>query len=458
MSFLKRRQSRFARNQNSASSRRAASGPQALVFNLLLLIGPLLAAQVVIEAFAERGFGDSPTIEATAETRVAMDKAFAELVAVSGDPDSVWAQKVDEQLRQDNLVAARGFLIAGPEMMTSDQADALMAAAAEETMGSDDQKLSRAALLFLPNDVRNRYERMVRPVATSVMVTEPEEIIADLDTGQTPGASDVLDAVEIADASGGLKPTYASYQMPSAGPSFDLVGDADDLSNRSARWLRDEPTDPLVLRLRGFAQIAAEAVERAEGEAAPFSTADLALGVSVITAGQRSGRLHPSYARQINNRIDAALPEQTLRNALEGVLAKVETSSVRAANVREAYIMSARPNALRRLALELELVSRIADRTTPGAAMDLIQHAQDQDDLRRLRVITEAGGDRAAALESFMGADILDLATSGVRWTRELSTKLLLLSLIALVLIWAMGSAMHNSIFHDNRGSRPVHE
>ncbi len=453
MNGSRKRAASFSRKKRSLGAGSGASGLQAFIFNLVLLLAPVLAAHLVIEAFAERGFGDSPTREATQQTRVEIDSAFADLVAVSGDPDGVWANAVDEQLRKDNLVAARGFLLAGPQMMSRERADALEAAGAEQVNGSDDERLANAALLFLPNDVRNRYERLVRPSLVTIGTQAEDEN----PEAASPGEGDGEVEAEPISASDTQLPNVqvavARYELPRLPRSFDLVGDPEDLANRSARWMRDEPTDAMILRLRGFAQVAAEAVELAESQAAPFSSADLALGVSVITAGHRAGRLDPDYVRQIRARINAAIPEQVLRTSLEEVFSRVETTSVRAVSVREAYIDSARPNAVRRLALELELVSRIADRTSPTTAMDLIQYARDQDDLRRLRVITEAGGDRAAALSTVLGIDILGLANSGVKWTRGLSIRALLLCFMGALLIWAMFSALHTSIFHDNRRS-----
>jgi|GEM_PF-1148752 len=453
MNGSRKRVASFSRKKRRLGSGAGTSGLQAFIFNLVLLIAPVLSAHLVIKAFAERGFGDSPTQEAIDQTRVEIDTAFAELVAVSGDPDGVWANAVDEQLRKDNLVAARGFLLAGPQMMSPERADALQAAGAEQLTGSDDERLANAALLFLPNDVRNRYERLVRPSLVTV-VTDPEENAPEAASAGDEGGGVEAEPIPASDTPApDLQVAVARYEPTSASRAFDLVGDPEDLANRSARWIRNEPTNAMILRLRGFAQVAAEAVERAEDETAPFSSADLALGVSVITAGHRAGRLDPDYVRQILARTNAAMPEQILRTSLEGVFSRVETTSVRAVSVREAFIDSARPNAVRRLALELELVSRIADRTSPTAAMDLIQYARDQDDLRRLRVITEAGGDRAAALSTVLGSDILGLANSGVKWTRGLSLRALALCFMAALLVWAMFSALHTSIFHDTRRS-----
>jgi hypothetical protein len=452
MNGSRKRTARFARKKRHLGAEGRHSGLQALAFNALLLFAPFLAAHVVIEAFAARGFGDSPTAEAVQQTRVEIDAAFEDMVAVSGDPDGVWANAVDKQLRRDNLMAARGFLLAGPQMMSAERADSLRAAAAENLSGSEDQRLADAALLFLPNDVRNRYERLVRPSFVRIAPPAPGDGAEDAgDTGAERVSADETEVPKV-------RPAVARFDMQVMPRAFDLVGDAADLASRSARWLRNEPTDTMTLRLRGFAQVAAEAVERAEGETAPFSPADLALGVSVITAGHRAGRLDPDYVRHLRGRVNAALPEQILQTALEDVFARVETTTVRARSVREAFIDSARPNAVRRLALELELVSRIADRTSPTAAMDLIQHARNQDDLRRLRVITEAGGDRAAALSTELEGEILGLADSGVKWTRELSIRALLLCLMATIMVWVTLSALHNSIFHDNRRQGPVIE
>ena len=453
----------FSRRRRQVGPGRGASWPQALIFNALLLIAPILGARIVADAFAEQGFGDAPTAQAISQTRTAIDNAFADMVAVSGDPDAVWAEKVDEQVRAGRMEAARGFLIAGPEMMSRERAISLEAAAQEEPSGSEDERLARAALIFLPDAVRARYERQQRPtlrvarasdiaVESEIAVDPAEATPADGTSGAAPASDELADgSVAASKLEDGRPELELSIRRPPERNTFDLIGDSVDLANRLARWLAGEQTDVNVLRLRGFAQIAADAVTRNEGASAPFNQDDLALGVSVIAAGKRAGRLHPAFARTINSRLDGALPEAELRAAVEVALAQVATSEVRAERVREAFLSVAQTGGIRRLALELELVSGIAERASPSTAMDLIQFARGRDDLRRLRVITEAGGDRAAALAATMGEDILGLATSGARWSRNLYLQVMALAAVGMALIWSMLSALNASVFHDNR-------
>lgn len=445
------RKASFAHPGRRGEQAPRASTLQALVFNLLLLILPVMAGRVVVNAFAEQGFGDVPTAQAISQTRAEIDRAFSDMVAVAGDPDQVWADAVDDRLRAGDLPSARGFLLAAPQMMSEDRAVSLLEAAREETSGSEDERLARAATIFLPDPVRARYERLVRPVV-------PQELVraAEGETGEI--APEAAGETGLAVAGEVVPAVAAPPTLPAPAPrrsSFDLIGDAEDLANRSARWLRGEPTDTMVLRLRGFGQIASEAVAAAEGQDAPFSQEDLALGVSVIASAKRAGRLNPLFVGHLESRLGAALPEARLREVLTLAEGEVATSAVRAARVREAWLSVARPAAVRRLALELELVSRIADRIEPAAAVDLLGAVRDDQDLRRLRLVVEAGGDRTVALSSRIDGDVLDLATSGITWTRDLYLQIMGLAAMGMALLWAMLSALHNSIFRDS-APRPL--
>jgi hypothetical protein len=421
-----------------------------LVFNVLLLVLPLMAARVTVNAFAEQGFGDTPSAQAVSQTRLAIDRAFADMVALSGDPDQVWADAVDGRLQAGDLAGARGFLLAGPQMMSRERALALAEAAREEPSGSADDRLARAALIFLPDAVRLRYERAFMPAVPELIPDAPEgEAVAAEDGATVPDAAGTAEAaVPVPDAAPATEPQVQAPALP-----FSLVGDGEDLANRSARWLRGEPTDVLILRLRGFAQLANELIAGNTGEAAPFAAEHLALGVSVLTAAHRANRLREPFVRHIGLRVEGAIPEARLRATLEAQDSVEQPMVTRIETARAAYLSSMRPNGVRRLALEVERVARLAERTDPAAALELLSIVDSDEDLRRLNIVVDAGGERAVALLQVESVDLPGLATTGVSWTRDLYLQVMGLAALAMALVWSVLSALHQSVFSSGRST-----
>lgn len=416
-----------------------------LMFNLLLLALPLLAGRVTINAFAEQGFGETPSAEAVSQTRAAIDRAFSELVAVAGDPDQVWAQAVDGRLQANDLAGARGFLLAGPQMMSRERALALSEAAREEPSGSEDERLARAALIFLPDAVRQRYQQAFKPAVPEWVPEVPEAA-----EGQVPAQET---ATEAPPATGAEPEPEPELIAAPAETRLMLVGDGEDLANRSARWLRGEATDTMILRLRAVAQLGQELVSAQAGGDAPFTSDNLALGVSVLSAAHRAERLQEGYVRNLTARVEAAVPEARLRAALEAGGDPLQPLAERIAAVKQAYLAVMKPNSVRRLALEVERVARLAQRTDTAAAVELLSVATSDDDLRRLNIVVDAGGERAVALLQQPGVNLPMLATTGVKWTRDLYLQVMGLAALAMAIVWSLLSALNQSIFPSGRSA-----
>ena len=91
---------------------------QAVVFNSLLILMPVIAAQSLAMAFSGEGFSDSPTIEAIDQTRRNMDETFGAIAPRSGgDKYKFWHDIVERELTDMDVSAARGFLLAAPQML-----------------------------------------------------------------------------------------------------------------------------------------------------------------------------------------------------------------------------------------------------------------------------------------------------------------------------------------------------
>ena len=400
---------------------------QALVFNSLLIVIAILAARIIISAFAGQGFGANPTPEALAETRRSIDAAFVDMVPKTADPKEFWSDQVDRELRDRNMAAARGFLLAAPQMLDRDTARSVKAAADTELSGTEEQRLVRAALFFLPNDVRIRYERAIRPPEIDMpLLDTPDTELTEAEPAPEE-AEDVLPLDE--------PPTTAptpSVSTATLSRSFSMLGDLEDLTSTSQKWMNGDLTDSFELRMAGLATVSPESVPGINmGEAA-----------SILKAARRARRLTPQYARLLEQRLNTTLPEDDLHTRLEDALSVTAPLSVLGPRVLAAFEQSIDLEDLPPLAVEIEQVNRIAEATDPASAIALIEHVRNPGDMRRARLVAEAGGERAAALVSQIGGDTLDLAESGISWSRALILQVLGLLAAALVLLWTVFTAI----------------
>ncbi|MCA8906208.1 MAG: hypothetical protein KDA43_15560, partial [Hyphomonas sp.] len=105
----------------------------AVIFNSLLILTPVIAAQVLGAAFSGASFSESPAIEAIDQTRRNIDAAFASFAPRNpGDRYEFWYDVVDRELGERDMAAAHGFLLAAPEMLDKKDVRGLMAAADSE--------------------------------------------------------------------------------------------------------------------------------------------------------------------------------------------------------------------------------------------------------------------------------------------------------------------------------------
>ena len=405
-------------------SRHSAAWFLSLIFNGLLFLLPIIAARVVIIAFSGEGIGQSPTPEALAETRRNIESAFENLGPGGEAADAYWTNLIDRELDQKDLSAARGFLLAAPQILGRDDVNTLRAAANAEVSGTEDERLARAALRLLPNTVSDKYSAAIRP--PSVSVPEPAD-------PEEPESEDTLEPVSEPDPA----PTPAVRPVQSARqPAFSVLGDLEDLASNSRRWINGDMADSFVLRLTGLAAI--------DPETPP--SVDLAEAASILKGAHRAGRISPDYLAILNARLGDVMPEDELRPRLEEVLGDVAPMNVLAERVKAAYGETFDGARLSRLTIEIELINRIADATSPAGAITLLEHVQSIEDMRRARLITEAGGDRAIALVKLKGADALELARSGVPLTGDLILQIMMLVAISIALVLAFLAVLQRSI------------
>jgi hypothetical protein len=119
---------------------------------------------------------------------------------------------------------------------------------------------------------------------------------------------------------------------------------------------------------------------------------------------------------------------------------------VRTERVKAAFVDSIDARGLQRLESDLEQIDRIGTLTSPAAAVTLIEQVRDASDLRRVRLIAEAGGDRAVALVKQSGAGALRIADTGIRWTLEMVLQVMGMTAAALALFFVTWSTFRRNV------------
>ena len=174
---------------------RPSTWRQSLLFNSLILLIPIFAARIVIAAYTSDIATDPLSLEARTETRQQIESEFRKLAAPLGEERRLWAARIDQTLQERDFSSARGYLLAAPLMLNKQDSAAVLAAADAESSGSRDQRLARAALLFLPEELRASYQRSIAPPPMPEDAElETEEAVeagtepADVDTTETERA------------------------------------------------------------------------------------------------------------------------------------------------------------------------------------------------------------------------------------------------------------------------------
>lgn len=408
---------------------RPSTWRQSLLFNSLILLIPIFAARIVIAAYTSDIATDPLSLEARTETRQQIESEFRKLAAPLGDERRLWAARIDQTLQERDFSAARGYLLAAPLMLNKQDSAAVLAAAAAESSGSRDQRLARAALLFLPEELRASYQRSIAPPP----MPEGAELAPEEDTEAETVAADA-DSAE-AESGDQNSAQLAPLNEPFAGQrSFFLLGDPADLTRRSQRWLGGEQVDSLQLRLRALGLLTQDDPDpKAQ---AMFEAA------SIMRAAHRAGRLNERFASYLKSRVEDALPEEILRTELNTAFESVMTTQARTVEVLSAYRRALQPEAQERLVRDMVIIARIAELTSSSGAITLVEQATTPEDMRRALLLSESGGHRSVALAREMGPEVLSLAQIGVKWSRMLVFQVMGLMALGMALIWTTLSAL----------------
>ncbi len=411
---------------------RPSTWRQSLLFNSLILLLPIFAARIIIAAYTSDIATDPLSLEARTETRQEIEAEFQDLVIPNGRERQAWAARIEQTLDERAFSAARGYLLAAPLMLNKQDSAAVLAAADAESSGSRDQRLARAALLFLPEELRASYQRSTAPPPpVELAEAEEEDTVEASDDALTGAEVETPDTPRATGDTVQLRPIEEPFAAPQ---SFFMLGDPEDLTRRSQQWLSGEPVDGLQLRLRALGLLNQD--NPSPEAQAVFESA------SILRAAHRAGRLNDRFVGYLSSRVEDAIPEETLRAELTKAFEPVMTTEARTVEVIAAFKTTLQPEAKDRLARDMMIIARIAELTSSTGAITLVEQATTPEDMRRALLLSESGGHRSVALAREMGPEVLGLAQIGVKWSRNLVFQVMGLMALGMALIWTTLSAL----------------
>ena len=274
------------------STEKTSGWMQAVVFNSMLILLPVIGAQVLGAAFSGSAFSDSPGIEAIDQTRKNMDEAFASFAPRNpSDRYEFWYDVVDRELSQRDVAAAHGFLLAAPQMLDRKDVKELMVAADAERLDRADDRLTAAALRKLPTAISLKYEE-----------AQVSERVVDVQSGlDRPAGARDRRRRRRRRPPGPSPEVEVSSERAATESRFRLLGTFRDLAENSERWVRGDRIDEVALKITAIGLLEAET---ADG----LSDANIR-AASILKSALRSRRLTEDFQDYLSARVNAALPD-----------------------------------------------------------------------------------------------------------------------------------------------------
>lgn len=389
----------------------------ALMFNGALCASPFMAAHLVSSAYGDRPTAFEPTPEALAATRQAMEERFQQIAAgKEAEPTEVWASLVGESLQKQEkeLPLVRGLLLGAPAMLNEPEGQALRARIEKVAKGPNDEAVLLAAVSYLPGDLQEVYLNINQP------------------GGPRFNASATPEAVATA-AAAAAAPAPAAAAEPAVERRVEInrVGSLKGLTDTAVEWANDDTIELHAFLLSGIALIMADAEARE--------------GASVAMPALRARTQAPvPFKAYLTRRIEEVVSVEAMHRLLAAEL-HYETGYTPDATavVESAFRATVDTEKLKVLLDEFKILREIALDTSFEAAIAIVGRVENAVDLRAARLVAEAGGERAIALEHFDGENLLETARTVIPWTNALRLQaaglaacLALLAFVALTTFW----------------------
>lgn len=394
----------------------------AVIFNSLLILLPVIGVRAIANAASQ----DPSSPENVAETLQRAQVRLLEQLSLTGPRDEserldFWQDRISSELDARNMAAVRSYLLAAPQLLGREIGEQVRLRAEAETLGTMDERIIRAALQKLPEDMAAEIEATER-------FMPPGQAQDQVAAGQSTDL--VTD-----DQAGEFEPVVLRPNvLLEDDRRFQLLGSFSDLAIMSGNWMQGERSDELILKLTALALI--------HGEPEGSLPDAAALSVSILKSARRSQRLTGSFSEYLDAQVDAALPDDILLPELQRALSGMATTEARAERVRQAFVASLNEAALARLGDDLEQIRRLAARTSPAGALTILSVVENGTDLRSARLLSEAGGERIIVLIREQGTQALALADPGISWNRNTVLEMMSLTAAAMLLFWTMLSTV----------------
>lgn len=423
---------------------RKAGWMLAVMFNSLLILLPVIGARTVANAYDEDLTSREGAAEALQHTS---ERLLLELASIGPRDDdrklAYWQDRIITELDARNMSAVRGYLLSAPQMLGRDLGEQIRVRAEAEIVGTPDERLIRAALQKLPESVATRIEATERfnPPGSPLLGTDTEDETTEPDPEALGGAGDEdVPAGEATEApaeeiDGEVEAVVLQANVRAEDERrFQILGSYADLAAASQRWLNGDRSDALVLKLTGIGLVQLDFSDGLSDAAA--------LSVSILKSARRSQRLTAGFSDYLDVQVGAALPDAVLGPALTEAFSELATTEVRAERVQTAFATSIDQAGLTVLESDLDQIQRIAAKTSPGGALTILSVVQDGPDLRRARLLAEAGGERLIVLVRERGSDALAIADAGISWNRNTVLEIMSLTAAGMLLFWVMLSTV----------------
>lgn len=392
-----------------ASSNKREKSPfawfQALCLNLLFCVFAVAFGKLVVENRKALGEEFVNSSDAVIATQTAVSKAFSDLVPAGVNQRQFWADEIEKHIREGDVIVSRGLLLAAPDMLNRKDSGAILAAANTDRAGSEEERRLAAATLFLPDDVRARYERAISPSDIETLARNtPSETEPVLDENLT--TEDELPLVD-------QEPPPETSTSPTR--SFSVLGNERDLAFQAAGWLRGDKTDVTALRLSGLGlAVQSDRLQNVRDAASVIE------GASLMKSARRAGRLQSSFEKMFERRLDEALSEEDLKNALTEAFGGSASLFIQSDAILDAFVLSINTQEIGPVFSDLRRIALLSDGRPQASTLTLLEAVKNQRDLKRAELLTFAAGDRAVALTEYYGNDALSSARTVLDWTMNL--------------------------------------
>lgn len=336
----------------------------ALVLNLCLFLLPVAAASLFNTLARPDVFGYPAVEPALSDTRRNIEQAAETLMPRGVDRRRGWEELVARELREGDPHAARGFVLSARTLVGGGQSARLL-----RNLGDNptDARIAAAMASLLSNETRDTFSEAAGWMAAS-------------DASQDPAAFLAFDANR-------------------------------EMAQQAEAWLAGRDADHLSLVLTGVRAAMSDDV-----------SPRVALGASALKDARRAGRLGRVLSDQLEAMARAAAPPERLNSALRLAIIDPASLSDGGATIAAAFRASVDAEAFADLAVTLRDIGDMAAATSSRGAGRLLAQARDLNDLPRLRLVAQAGGDRAVAVAKRLttGRALADAAQGTTTWTRGL--------------------------------------